>query len=240
MSTQKDRFAEWDGAYILGALSPAERHEFEDHLVDCDSCAAAVNELAVVPGLLARVPTYEVEALLTEDIDQATGPQRFAADSLPNLLTAARKRRRRARGLTLSITLAAAAVVAVLALVIPGVIAGGTSGHQVAALSLSQVVASPLSADVRLVSEPWGTRIETTCKYALEDQTGWSGASGSKTYGLFVTDTSGTLTKVSSWNAGPGSVVEPTGTTSVAINNIASVEIRSVPDGVTLLKKTLD
>jgi RNA polymerase sigma-70 factor (ECF subfamily) len=41
MSAQKDRFAEWDGAYILGALSPAERHEFEDHLVDCDSCAAA-------------------------------------------------------------------------------------------------------------------------------------------------------------------------------------------------------
>jgi hypothetical protein len=239
MSIQKDRFAEWDGAYILGALSPAERHEFEDHLQDCDSCAAAVNELAVVPGLLARVPTYEVESLLSEDVE-AIGPQRPTADSLPNLLTAARKRRRRARSLTVSITLAAAAVVAVLALVIPGVIARGGSSHQVAALSLSQVVASPLSADVRLVSEPWGTRIETTCTYGSADQAGWSEASGSKTYGLYVTNTSGTLTKVSSWTAGPGSVVEPTGTTSVAINNIASVEIRSVPDGVTLLKKTLD
>ena len=240
MSTQKDRFAEWDGAYILGALSSTERHEFEEHLADCDACAAAVNELAVVPGLLARVPTYEVESLLAEDVDEAIGPQRPAADSLPNLLTAARKRRRRARGLTVSITLAAAAVAAVLALVIPGVVAGGTSGHQVAALSMSQVVASPLSADVRLVSEPWGTRIETTCTYGLGDQAGWSGANVSKTYGLFVTDTSGALTKVSSWTAGPGSVVKPTGTTSVAINDIASIEIRSVPDGVTLLKKTLD
>jgi hypothetical protein len=240
MSTQKDRFAEWDAAYILGALSSAERHEFEDHLVDCDSCTAAVNEMAVVPGLLARVPSYEIESWLADDADPAIGPYRPADDSLPNLLTAARKRRRRTRGLTVSITLAAAAVAVVLALVIPGAIAGSTSGQQVAALSMSQVVASPLSANVRLVSEPWGTRIETTCTYALGDQTGWSGANVAKTYGLFVTDTSGTLTKVSSWTAGPGSVVKPTGTTSVAINNIASVEIRSVPDGVTLLKKSLD
>ena len=32
-------FAHQDGAYVLGALSPAERREFEQHLAGCDECA---------------------------------------------------------------------------------------------------------------------------------------------------------------------------------------------------------
>ena len=42
-----DKFAQWDAAYVLGALSPAERREFEEHLASCPSCQAAVSELAV-------------------------------------------------------------------------------------------------------------------------------------------------------------------------------------------------
>src|SRR4029450_13226426 len=37
-----DKFAQWDAAYVLGALSPAERREFEEHLSSCKSCQAAV------------------------------------------------------------------------------------------------------------------------------------------------------------------------------------------------------
>ena len=32
MNTIPDKFAQWDAAYVLGALSPAERREFEEHL----------------------------------------------------------------------------------------------------------------------------------------------------------------------------------------------------------------
>ena len=58
-----DRHAHWDAAYVLGALSAAERQEYEDHLTSCPSCRDAVAELAGMPGLLARVPTGEVLAM---------------------------------------------------------------------------------------------------------------------------------------------------------------------------------
>ena len=59
MST--DAFAEYDAAYVLGALSPEDRRDYEAHLATCDDCARAVGELAGMPGLLARVPREEVE-----------------------------------------------------------------------------------------------------------------------------------------------------------------------------------
>ena len=33
MNPDHARFAEWDSAYVLGALSPAERREYEDCLL---------------------------------------------------------------------------------------------------------------------------------------------------------------------------------------------------------------
>ena len=45
-------FAHDDAAYVLGALSPAERLEFERHLESCDECAHSVRALAGMPGLL--------------------------------------------------------------------------------------------------------------------------------------------------------------------------------------------
>ena len=48
-------FAEWDGAYVLGSLSPADRLQFEQHLSGCADCARGVRELAGMPGLLGRV-----------------------------------------------------------------------------------------------------------------------------------------------------------------------------------------
>ena len=47
---------------MLGALSPAERREFEEHLASCPSCQAAVSELAS-PGLLAQLPPDDAAML---------------------------------------------------------------------------------------------------------------------------------------------------------------------------------
>lgn len=63
----QDPYRRWDAAYVLGALPPSERLEYEDHLTYCSTCRTSVVELAGLPGLLARVPP---EAL---DSDRSTG-----------------------------------------------------------------------------------------------------------------------------------------------------------------------
>ena len=40
MNPDHARFAEWDAAFVLGALSASERREYEAHLQDCDLCRA--------------------------------------------------------------------------------------------------------------------------------------------------------------------------------------------------------
>lgn len=43
------------GAYLLGALEPRERYEFEAHLADCETCRAELIRLAPLPGMLNQI-----------------------------------------------------------------------------------------------------------------------------------------------------------------------------------------
>jgi carotenoid cleavage dioxygenase len=52
--------ATWDAAYVLGALSDAERREFEEHMIGCVSCREAVNELTAVTPLLSLLDYDQV------------------------------------------------------------------------------------------------------------------------------------------------------------------------------------
>lgn len=56
-------YAMWDAAYVLGALSCAERREFEAHLGICASCRAAVAELSDLPPLLRVLDVDEARAI---------------------------------------------------------------------------------------------------------------------------------------------------------------------------------
>ena len=67
MNAIPDKFAQWDAAYVLGALSPAERREFEEHLASCPACQAAVSELAALPGLLAQISPADAAMLSLAD-----------------------------------------------------------------------------------------------------------------------------------------------------------------------------
>ena len=62
--TTHDDYASWDGAYVLGALSPADRRAYEEHLRDCDECVRSLSELAGLPGILGRVVPEEAFALV--------------------------------------------------------------------------------------------------------------------------------------------------------------------------------
>lgn len=216
-----DTYRDWDAAYLLGSLAPAERREFEQHLAGCADCTASVAELAALPGLLAKVPANEVES-----------PEEVPQDLLPRLVAAARGHRARARALTAGLALASAAAAVAIALVLPGLLPG-QSGERVAELTLSQVVPSPLSAEVRLVAHDWGTSVEMTCTYA-----GAYGGSdvAAATYGLYLTDASGGTTQLATWTATPGRTVEPSGTTSLALDEIRSVDVRAIGSGAVLLE----
>jgi anti-sigma factor RsiW len=74
-----------DGAYVLGALSPAERGEYERHLATCTECRGSVATLAVLPGLLARLDPQRAAALSR----RAELPDRPAASPPPAILDGA-------------------------------------------------------------------------------------------------------------------------------------------------------
>lgn len=225
-----DEFATWDAAYVLGALAPAERKEYEEHLRDCDRCSGAVTELAGMPGLLGRVPREQAFALLDEEAPQDAG---LGAEVLPTLLERARRRRRRSRWFVGGIAaLAAAVLVGTVAFAAPTLFPSTPAATSIA---MEQVEPSALSADLRLTSEPWGTRIDSRCSYA---KVGGDDGGHVWTYAMVVTDRSGHQTQISTWTASEGSTVEPAATTSVPLADIAAIDIRAAGNGTVLLRST--
>src|SRR5215510_7100522 len=92
----------WDGAYVLGSLSPAERREFEAHLDGCRECSRAVRDLAGLPGLLGRIGP---------EIFEESEPEPVPETLLPRLSRAVRRQQQRRTWLTAGIAAAAAVVV---------------------------------------------------------------------------------------------------------------------------------
>lgn len=232
MTTDHERYADWDAAYVVGALTPDEREDYERHLARCPECTRGVAELLPLPGLLGRVDQADREALLAGSVPAAP-----PADLERRLLVAARAessapvplawwRRTRTR---VAVGLAAAAAVAA-AVVVPVALRDEPAPPQTTSVALRQTVSSPLSARVALTSTDWGTRIDMTCEYAE-----WSGGSGERrAYGLFVIDASGKEHLVSTWLAGPGETARTTGSIDLGVDQLRSVQVRAA-DGRTVL-----
>jgi len=220
MTSDHERLSVSDGAYVLGALSAADRKEFEDHLAVCAECRATVAELAPTAGLLSRLSAERARA-----IDTRTGPVPLATPD-PALRgrivhTARRRRTRRVTAWTL------AASVALLAVAVPSGVALITAVQQSSGTvyALDDVAGAPLEASVKLTSAPWGTRIDLVCEYTGEvldaPPGGWP-------YALAITDESGATSVLSTWRADPGSTTELSAGTDLSAADIGSVEIRTL------------
>ncbi len=233
------RFAEWDAAYVLGALSPAERREFEDHLEECEKCRSAVSELSALPGLLGRIDEARAFALL-EDFDQDAaagepGPPADLVARIQNRERRDRTRRRIGKGAALA---AAAAIAAVLALVLPPALTPAAEPTLAAALTPTAAEV-PVQARIELTSVGWGTRIEMDCSYRPVAP-GPDGGYGPAEYAMWVVDRNGAETPLSTWSASPGGTVHVTAGTALALADIAEVEVRTASGDRVLLTAELD
>lgn len=228
-------YAELDGPYVLGALSPAERQEYEQHLATCVDCARSVRELAGLPGLLARVDPVVLEP------PPATEP--VPGTLLPALVREVRRARR--RRLVATVAVAAAAAVAVGAVLLQGLDgdsppvasapAPSPSPTSTARVGESMVPLhhAPVHATVAFTPVMWGTRLDLTCSYAESDDGGYQGEPTS-TYALVVRTREGGVEQVATWKALPGRTMRLTGATATGRTDITMVEVRTAEGRVVL------
>jgi hypothetical protein len=230
----RDPYAEWDGAYVMGALSRTERAEYEAHLATCASCTAAVAELGPLPGLLGRLSPQDAELLLTPVAEtDATPPagmtERSVALARSEVVVLPWWRRR-----TTLLIAAAAVIIAAAGVTVPVVRAHqGPPVAESATVVLHRTIPSPLSASVTLTSVRWGTRIDMRCSYA-----GTYGDGPERDYALYVVDAAGHATAVSRWHAGPGEVSQTAGSSELAAADIQQVQIRPANGTVLLSART--
>ncbi|WP_127475772.1 zf-HC2 domain-containing protein [Microbacterium sulfonylureivorans] len=233
MNADHTRFADWDAAYVLGALSAADRRAFEEHLEGCDACRASIAATAPTIGLLSRVAPDRAQSMLAPPVPD-DGPDAAARSRVVELGARDARRRRRARWAG-GLTAAAAAVVAIV-IAVTVIVAPGPRGVQVVALE--PLVDIPLTATVELSDAAWGTRIEMTCRYT--EATGDDAPSEGRPYSLVVTAVDGTTSEVSSWRAVPGSTARLSAATALDADEIAAIEIRSLASGRVLMRTELD
>lgn len=221
-----DAFADWDSAYVLGALAPDDRRRYEEHLAGCASCSAAVGELAGLPGLLRTVERQEAEAIRA--LPDASPPAAHAAGSVGRAGVAARGvvgRRRRAR-----FAIAAAVVVLLIAGAGTGWAFGRAASPAVelaAARTLTPVGDSHLFAQLRVTSVGWGTRIDWDCDYRAPS-TGRADADAVRatSYSLVVHTSAGRTATVATWTSDGGEAKDLVAATSIPADAIERIDIR--------------
>lgn len=225
-------FADWDAAFVLGALSPADRRRFETHMEECRACRTAITELAPTIGLLARVAPERASSMLEPPAAEGGPDPARRAQVIAIGERAARIRRTRwwAAGLA-----SAAAVVIAVTIAVTTVIAPALKSVEVVALE--PVADVPWTATVELSDAAWGTRIEMICRYTGEADGDTPG--GGWPYVLVVTSVDGTTSELSTWRALPGSTARLDAATALDADDIATIEIRAVADDRVLMRGEL-
>jgi hypothetical protein len=245
-----DQYAEWDAAYVLGALSPSDRRAYERHLAECAACRAAVAELAGMPGLLSTLTAGHAEALVAETpgagLPDGGGPVPYDVDpelapvvSLTSLAGAARRSRTRRRSLL---------AVAASALVVAGAIGGSTLAGNglfappegVSTAPTSATVAGARTIELRPVGDArmraelvvtptdWGTSLEWSCDYPPEPG---KQADGDYTppepirYELVLVSQDGARTVAGTWSWSGGTTTDLDASSAVPMTEVDRIEI---------------
>lgn len=205
------------GAYVLGALEPAERLEVEAHLEGCESCSAELARLSALPPLLDRLRP-----------DEALADHGEITDGLTAVLdrSTALERRRLQRQVATWRVVAAAAVAAVL--VVSGLAwAPWTSEPEPDVIEVRVVPASELAAAVEGTVAAYAWEWGTTVEVRVED------LPPADAYALWAVGVDGSRERAGTW--GPtghgGALVR--GASAIQRDDLARVEVTDV-DGAPL------
>jgi hypothetical protein len=223
-NTPDDNLAEWDAAYVLGALSLEDRRTYEDYLAAHPERAAELADVSDMPAILSALSPEEALAL-TDIVDEA--PARSGhADVAPladvaSLAAAAARRQRRSRRTAMVAAIASAAVLAVV-----GVVVGATVFPRTA--SVTTVAMAPmqpgqregLTAQLAVTEKKWGTELHWSCQYTKE----WSRDVAS--YDIVVTTKDGKQSTVGSWKPAGDEAAGLSAATSIPTSDIRTVDIR--------------
>jgi homospermidine synthase len=227
-----DDLAEWDAAYVLGALSLEDRRTYESYLAANPARAAELTELAGLPGILNALSRDEAVALT--DLAGAE-PSDDRPDNVASLAHAAAKRQRRTRRTVLATALASAA-----ALLIAGGVVGATvfsrstpPAQTVAMQPMEPTPREGLTAQLAVTEKKWGTELNWACEYTKD----WS--RGVDSYDIVVTTKTGAQTTVGSWRPAGDEASGLSAATSIPTSEIRSVDIRVSGTDEPLAVKTL-
>ncbi|GGK96833.1 anti-sigma factor family protein [Mangrovihabitans endophyticus] len=223
-----------DGAYVLGALAPAERAAYERHLATCSFCREAVADIAVLPGLLGRLDTADFAMLMDPMMSPPPSPP--PPVRVPDVRSAAtpdRRRNRHATRVRVLTTAVAAAVVALIVGVGVAFLLGGDpptappGGQTVAMVPVDNAV--PVSAQINLDGANGGTRVDLTCYYRRSGP-------GLKPYTvkLIAYGADDEEEQLGSWVAAPGKQFRMSGVTHFTFGSLARLELVRT-DGQALL-----
>lgn len=202
------------GAYVLGALPPAERHAVEAHLPGCDSCREELASLSAMPPLLSRLSLEEATADLPGN----------AVEVLPGLLAeaAAERRRLRRRVVRWRIAFAGAAAAAVgFAAPWPS---GGPDGAGITAAPVA-ADAADASGTASTFAWEWGT----TVQLALED------LPRRERYVLWAVAADGRREQAGTWGPTSDGGARVRGASSIPREELAAVEV-ATRDGEVLVR----
>ncbi|MFI9816200.1 anti-sigma factor family protein [Saccharothrix variisporea] len=195
------------GAYLLGALDPAERSAFEVHLRTCATCRREMVRLAPLPGLLAQVDLADLDVPFDDpvpDPDLLPLPPVAAPEPPAPRRTPTRRR---------TLVLLGAGLVAVLVAV--GVLVFAPAREPDPVHLAAADSATGVSATADLVAKEWGTEMWLTIKNAPKG----------KRCKLVVHDRAGRAEIGGWWGTDHPEDARIPGSTSFAVDQIERLEV---------------
>jgi hypothetical protein len=210
--------AEWDAAYVLGALNSEDRRTYENYLATNPDRSAELAGLTGMPDILDVLSPEEALALT----DLAVGPPvQDRHDNVASFAAAAGRQRTSRRAVLATAVAAAAALVIVGGVVGSTVFPRTTGSVQTVAMAPMQPGSRPgLTAQLAVTEKKWGTELNWACEYTKD----W--ARDVESYDIVVTTNSGEQMVVGSWRPAGDEAAGLSAATSVPTSEIRTVEIR--------------